>query len=172
MCSNQPFKEIGLQRVKIGPMKWAKLNWSFDKLFSAWKIGYIWWFMHGDGKCFWIFRHCAWDPYSQTSRNPSIWSKLPYFCNEILKFHIKHSHAPKCIIIMSQRFNNDILVEQGCGSIEKNYSFLISRDMVIFSKFFDFVIFGTRDPRHNGEQFKKFYRLHKPSYMPYLPCRK
>jgi hypothetical protein len=38
-------KEVGPQRVKIGPIKWAKLNWSFDKLFSAWKIWYIWWFM-------------------------------------------------------------------------------------------------------------------------------
>jgi predicted RNA-binding protein len=34
-------KEVSPQRVKIGPIKWAKLNCSFDKLFSAWKIGHI-----------------------------------------------------------------------------------------------------------------------------------
>jgi hypothetical protein len=44
--------------------------------------------------------------------------------------------------------------------------------MVIFSKFFDFVMFGTGDLGHNGEKFKKNYHLHKKSYMPYLPCRK
>jgi hypothetical protein len=44
--------------------------------------------------------------------------------------------------------------------------------MGIFSKFFDFVMFGTRDLRHNGEKLKKNYHPHKPSYMPYLPCRK
>jgi surface polysaccharide O-acyltransferase-like enzyme len=38
-------KGAGPRRVKIGPIKWAKLNWSFGKLFSAWKIWYIWWFM-------------------------------------------------------------------------------------------------------------------------------
>jgi hypothetical protein len=34
-------KGAGPRRVKIGPIKWAKLNLSFDKLFSAWKIGHI-----------------------------------------------------------------------------------------------------------------------------------
>jgi hypothetical protein len=29
------------RRVKIGPIKWAKLNLSFDKLFSAWTIGHM-----------------------------------------------------------------------------------------------------------------------------------
>jgi hypothetical protein len=60
--------------------------------------------------------------------------------------------------IMSQRFNNDyILVEQGCASIKKNQTFLNfhSRNMVIFSKFLDFVMFGTRDLRHNGTMAKK-----------------
>jgi hypothetical protein len=37
------FKEAGPRRVKIGQMKWAKLNGSFDKLhvFSTWKIWHI-----------------------------------------------------------------------------------------------------------------------------------
>jgi hypothetical protein len=34
-------KRAGPRRIKIGPIKWAKLNSSFDKLFSAWKIGHI-----------------------------------------------------------------------------------------------------------------------------------
>jgi hypothetical protein len=38
-------KEVGSRRIKIGLIKWAKLNWSFDKLFSAWTTGHIWWFM-------------------------------------------------------------------------------------------------------------------------------
>jgi hypothetical protein len=33
--------EVGARRVKIGPMKRVKLNLSFDKLFSAWKIEHI-----------------------------------------------------------------------------------------------------------------------------------
>jgi hypothetical protein len=53
-------KEAGPRRLKIGPIKCAKLNWSFDKLFSAWKIGHIWWFMEMVN-IFWIFRHCARD---------------------------------------------------------------------------------------------------------------
>jgi hypothetical protein len=36
----------------------------------------------------------------------------------------------------------------------------------------DFVMFGTGDLGHYGEKFKIVYHLHKPSYMPYLPCRK
>jgi hypothetical protein len=44
-CRWQGCKEVGPWRVKIGPTKWAKLKWSFDKLFSAWNIGHIWWFM-------------------------------------------------------------------------------------------------------------------------------
>jgi hypothetical protein len=43
--------------------------------------------------------------------------------------------------------------------------------MVVLAKLLDFMMFGTRDLRHNGEKLKKKY-LHKPSYMPYLPCRK
>jgi hypothetical protein len=42
-----------------------------------------------------------------------------------------------------------------------------SRNMVIFSKFLDFVMFGTGDLGHSGEKFKKFYHLHKPSYIPF-----
>jgi hypothetical protein len=53
-------KEVGQRRFKIGPMKWAKFNWSFDKLFSAWKMRHI--MFYGDGKVIWIFRHCARDP--------------------------------------------------------------------------------------------------------------
>jgi hypothetical protein len=34
-------KGAGPRRVKIGPIEWAKLNFIFDKLFSAWKIGHI-----------------------------------------------------------------------------------------------------------------------------------
>jgi hypothetical protein len=49
VCFSQIWKvlehRVGPRRVKIGPIKGAKLNWSFDKLFSAWKIGRIWWFM-------------------------------------------------------------------------------------------------------------------------------
>jgi hypothetical protein len=47
-----------------------------------------------------------------------------------------------------------------------------SRNMVILTKFLDFVMFGTRDLGHNGVKFKKMYHLHKPSYMSYLSCRK
>ena len=36
--------------------------------------------------------------------------------------------------------------------------------MVISTKFMDFVMFGTRDLGHNGEKFKKFYHLNKPSF--------
>jgi hypothetical protein len=32
------YKGAGPRRVKIGPIEWAKLNLSFDKLFSAWTI--------------------------------------------------------------------------------------------------------------------------------------
>jgi hypothetical protein len=53
--------------------------------------------VYGDGKTFSNFRHCAGDPYTQPSRNSRIWSKLPYFCNENLKFHIEHSHAPSAL---------------------------------------------------------------------------
>jgi ribosomal protein S19 len=59
---------------------------------------------------------------------------------------------------MSQRLNNDnILVEQGCASIKKTKHFVNfhSRNMVILTKFLDFVMFGTRDLGHNGENFKK-----------------
>jgi hypothetical protein len=59
--------------------------------------------------------------------------------------------------IMSQRFNKDyILVEQGCASIkEQTFLNFHNRNMVIFSKFLDFVMFRTRDLRHNGEKLKK-----------------
>jgi hypothetical protein len=106
--------------VKIGPIKWEKLDWSFDKLLDR---AYM--MVYEDGKIVWIFRHCALDPRSQTSRNPRIWSKLPYFCYEILKFHINHRalihvHYIVSFEVTSQRFINDnILVEQGCASIKK-----------------------------------------------------
>jgi hypothetical protein len=84
--------------------------------------------------------------------------------------------------VMSQRFIDDnifnILMEQGCASIKnqvlKNKHFVDfhSRNMVIFSKFLDIVIFGTGNLGQNGEKFKKFYHLHKPSYMPYIPWKK
>jgi hypothetical protein len=45
MSAKHRSKEAGPRRVKFGSIKWAKFNWSFDKLFSAWKIGYIWWIM-------------------------------------------------------------------------------------------------------------------------------
>jgi hypothetical protein len=38
------------------------------------------------------------------------------------------------------------------------------RNMVLLTKFLDFVIFGTRDLMHNGEKLNKFYHLHKLSY--------
>jgi hypothetical protein len=37
----------------------------------------------------------------------------------------------------------------------KHFIDLQSRNMVIFSKFFDFVMFGTGDLGQNGEKFKK-----------------
>jgi hypothetical protein len=77
---------------------------------------------------------------------------------------------------MSQRFINDnILVEQGCASIKnKHFVDFHSRNMVIFSKFLDFLMFENGDLGHSGGKFKKFYHLYKPSYMymPYIPCRK
>jgi hypothetical protein len=59
---------------------------------------------------------------------------------------------------MSQRFIDDnILVEQGCASIKnKHFVDFHSRNMVIFSEFLDFVIFGTGDLVQNGEKFKTF----------------
>jgi hypothetical protein len=61
-------------------------------------------------------------------------------------------------------------LEQGCAVCEiREYH---SRNMVISTKFMDFVMFGTRDLGHNGEKFNKLYHLNKLSYMPYLPCRK
>jgi hypothetical protein len=41
MSAKYRSKGAGPRRVKIGPKEWAKLNLSFDKLFSAWKIGHI-----------------------------------------------------------------------------------------------------------------------------------
>jgi hypothetical protein len=35
-----------------------------------------------------------------------------------------------------------------------------SRNMLILTKFLDFVMFGTRELWHNGEKFEKFYHLH------------
>ena len=43
-----------------------------------------------------------------------------------------------------------------------------SRNMAIFSKFLNFVIFGTGGLGQNGEKFKMFYHLHKPSLMLWL----
>jgi hypothetical protein len=63
-------KELGPRRVRIGPIKWAKLNWSFDKSFSAWNIRLIWWFMKM--VILLIFRHCLRDPQSHTSQHPRI----------------------------------------------------------------------------------------------------
>jgi hypothetical protein len=63
-----------------------------------------------------------------------------------------------------------IHLEQGCAVCEI-WEFH-SRNMVIWIKFMDFVIFGTTDLGHNGKKFKKIYHLNKPSYMPYRPCRK
>jgi hypothetical protein len=59
--------------------------------------------------------------------------------------------------VMSQRFiNNNILVEQGCASIKEQTFFdFHSSNMVIFSKFLDFVMFGTGDLGHSGKNKKK-----------------
>jgi hypothetical protein len=38
---SQLWKGAGPRRVKFSTIKWAKLNLTFDKLFSAWKIGHI-----------------------------------------------------------------------------------------------------------------------------------
>jgi hypothetical protein len=84
-------KGAGPRRVKIGPIKWSKLNLSFDKLFSAWKIGHIWWFI----EMVKVFEFFA--IVSKISRNPWIWSKLRYFCYKIFKFHIQHSLAPSSL---------------------------------------------------------------------------
>jgi hypothetical protein len=47
-------------------------------------------------------------------------------------------------------------VEQGYASIKnKHFIDFHSRNMVIFSKFLDFVMFGTGDLGHNAEKFKK-----------------
>jgi hypothetical protein len=43
-----------------------------------------------------------------------------------------------------------------------------SKNILIFSKFLDFVMLGTGDIGQNGEKFKFFYHLHKQSYMPYI----
>jgi hypothetical protein len=55
---------------------------------------------------------------------------------------------------MSQRLNNDnILVEQGCAGIKnKHFVDFHSRNMVILTKFLDFVMFWTRDLGHNGKK--------------------
>jgi hypothetical protein len=54
--------------------------------------------------------------------------------------------------VKSQRFNNDILAEQGCASIKKQTFLNFHSRNVIFSIFWDFVMSETRDLGHNGEK--------------------
>jgi hypothetical protein len=46
-----------------------------------------------------------------------------------------------------------MILEQGCAVYE--ISEFHSRNMVISTKFMDFVMFGTRDLGHSGEKLKK-----------------
>jgi hypothetical protein len=59
--------------------------------------------------------------------------------------------------VMSQRLDNDNILVSKAVLVLKNKHFVDfhSRNMVMLTKFFDFVMFGTRDLGHNGVNLKK-----------------
>jgi hypothetical protein len=72
-------------------------------------------------------------------------------------------------------FKIDIVMHFGHGCALCEIRELYFRNMVILTKFLDFMMtlmFGTKDHWHNGAKFINFHHLDKPSYLPYLPCRK
>jgi hypothetical protein len=67
-----------------------------------------------------------------------------------------HVHCTISFKVMSQRLHNDnIVVKQGCSSIQKKNDNFHSRNMVIFRHFFDLMMFWTRNLEHNGDNLKK-----------------
>jgi hypothetical protein len=92
----------------------------------------------------------------------------------------------KCLFLITALFHSDIIIieslwhyfktdimthlKHGCALCEIWEFHCVN--MVILTKFLDFVTFGTRDLGHNGEKFRFFfYHFHKPSCMLYLLCR-
>jgi hypothetical protein len=81
------------------------------------------------------------------------------FSNFIYSAALLQVHYSISFKVMSQRFiNSNILVEQGCASIKKQtfffFIFIAEIRYFFFSKFLDFVMFGTGDLGHNGEKLK------------------
>jgi hypothetical protein len=69
---------------------------------------------------------------------------------------------------VSQRFNNDnILLEQACANIKKQtFVHFHCKNMVILSKFLDFVMFEAKDLAHINAKLKIFITLINYHFCP------